>query len=118
MGDHRGLGCETRRHAGSREKIVAREFSDLSAPYSGGRAISEVPIFCGGPWVRCAAQAIAAHRIVMKSKPLMARLEPEVRDKVEEAACEEGRSLSNMIGRIVKEWAMKRATERSQQEAA
>ncbi len=53
----------------------------------------------------------------MKSKPLMTRLEPEVHDKVEEAACEEGRSLSNMIGRIVKEWATKRAAEGSRRAA-
>jgi hypothetical protein len=44
----------------------------------------------------------------MTKAPTSIRLSPEVRDAIEKASIEEGRSVSNMIERIVRAWLQQR----------
>jgi predicted HicB family RNase H-like nuclease len=52
------------------------------------------------------------------SETIKVHLTPELRRQVELTAEEEGRSLSNVVRRVVSQWAKQRAAERSQQQAA
>jgi predicted DNA-binding protein len=54
------------------------------------------------------------HERLICSEQIVLRLPPPLRDRIEEAASAEGRSLANMTRRILESW----AAEQSGQEAA